>query len=106
MATYSQGISVTWGAVAFEEVTDLQVAYGGGSPRGRSSAWTDDVGTLSVSCLGSANIDTANYGDRKQLVVSGGGVSLTQWALYEQVTAQPELNGVTRFAVTFKLLDG
>ena len=106
MATYSQGISVTWGSVAFEEVTDLQVAYGGGSPKGRSSAWTDDVGTLSVSCLGSANIDTANYGDRKQLVVSGGGVSLTQWALYEQVTAQPELNGVTRFAVTFKLLDG
>ena len=106
MATYSEGISVTWGGVAFSEVTDLQVAYGGGSPKGRSSAWTDDVGTVSVSCLGSANVSTSNYGDRKQLVVSGGGVSLTQWALYEQVTAQPELNGVTRFAVTFKLLDG
>ena len=106
MATLSQGISVTWDAVAFSEVTDIQVAYGGGSAKGRSSAWTDDVGTVSVSCLGTTNISTSRYGDRRQLAISGGGVSLTQWALYEQVTAQPELNGVTRFAVTFKLLDG
>lgn len=106
MATLSQGISVTWDAVPFSEVTDLQVSYGGGAAKGRSSAWTDDLGSVSVSCLGTTNISTSSYGQRKQIVLSGGGVSLTAYALYEQVTVQPELNGVTRFAVTFKLLDG
>lgn len=106
MATLSQGISVTWGAVPFSEVTDLQVSYGGGASKGRSVAWTDDVGTVSLSCLGTTNISTAKYGERNQIAISGGGVSLTSYAVYEQVTAQPELNGVTRFGVTFKLLDG
>lgn len=106
MATHSTGISVTWDAVPFQEVTDLQVSYAGGSPKGRSVVWTDDAGTVSVACLGTANISTAQYGLRKQLVISGGGVSLTSYAVYEQWTAQPELNGVTRYSVSFKLLDG
>lgn len=106
MATHSTGISVTWDAVPFGEITDLQVSYGGGAAKGRSSAWTDEPGTVTVACLGTANISTTKYGERKQLVCSGGGVSLTAYAVYEQVTAQPELNGVTRYAVTFKLLDG
>ncbi len=106
MATLSAGISVSWDSVPFEEVTDLQVQHGGGQPKGRTTAWTDEVGTVSVACLGTTNVSTAKYGDRKSLQISGGGVSLTATAIYEQVTAQPELNGVTRFAVTFRLLDG
>ena len=40
------------------------------------------------------------------LVISGGGVSLTEQAVYEGFTATPELNGVTRYTVTLRLLDG
>lgn len=105
MATHSTGISVTWDSVPFAEVTDLSVSYGG-SPKGRSIAWTDEAGTVTVACLGAANVATSNYGNRAQLVISGGGVSLTTYAVYEQFTMQPELNGVTRYTVTFKLLDG
>jgi hypothetical protein len=106
VATHSTGLSVTWGGVAFAEVTDLQVSYAGGSSKGRSVVWTDDAGSVSVECLGTANISTGEWGLRKSLVVSGAGVSLTSNAVYEGWTAQPELNGVTRYSVTFKLLDG
>ena len=106
MATYSTGISVTFDGTAFAEVTDLSWNYGGAMPKGRSSTWTDDLGGVSVSCLGTANITTAKYGTRADLVVSGGGASLTHKAVYESLSVAPELNGVTRYAVTFRLLDG
>jgi hypothetical protein len=43
---------------------------------------------------------------RKQLVISGGGVNLTSYAVYEGFVMTPEVNGVTRYTVTFNLLDG
>jgi hypothetical protein len=104
VATYSTGISATWGGVAFQEVTDLAWNYGS-EPRGRSVVWTDDVGTVSVTCLGVANLALSEYGLRKDLVLSGGGQSLTSKAIWESVSVSPELNGVTRYTVTFKLLD-
>lgn len=106
MATRSQGISVQWGGVAFDEVTDLQVTHGGGAAKGRSVIWTDSAGTVSVSCFGTTNISTYQYGVRNDLAISGDGVSLTAKAVYEGVTVTPELNGVTRYSVSFKLLDG
>lgn len=105
MATHSSGIAVTWGGVPFAEVTDLQWSYGGGSSKGRSVAWTDDAGSVSLSCLGSANISTANWGDRDTLTITGGGMDLTYVAVFEQVAASAELNGVTRYTATFKILD-
>lgn len=104
MATYSTGITATWGGVAFQEVTDLAWTYGS-EPRGRSVVWTDDVGTVSIACLGVANLSTSEYGLRKQVVLSGGGQSLTSWAIWESLSVTPELNGVTRYTVTLKLLD-
>ena len=106
MATDSVGISVTWGGVAFSEVTGAPAVYGAGPPKGRSTNWTDEVGTVVVTCLGSTNVSKTEYGLRKQLVISGGGVSLTEQAVYEGFTATPEVNGVTRYTVTFRLLDG
>ena len=105
MATNSVGISVTWGGVAFTEVVNVSPQYGGGMPRGRSVVWTDDAGSVTVDCLGSANVSTAEYGLRKQLVISGGGMSLTSQAVYLGFVMRPTLNGVTRYAVTFQLLD-
>ncbi|HSG20249.1 MAG TPA: hypothetical protein VLA31_05715 [Burkholderiaceae bacterium] len=108
MATYSTGVTVSWGGTPFTEVTDLQWSYGGGMPKGRGTGdfrWTDEAGTLSVTCLGAANVSTAEWGLRRQLVVSGGGSSLTSWAVCESVGVAYEVNGVTRYTVTFKLLD-
>lgn len=106
MATFSTGLSVTWGGVAFVEVTAAAPSYAGGPSRGRSIVWTDDAGSCTVECYGSTNVSTAEYGLRKQLVISGGGVYLTHQALYLGFTQTPELNGVTRYSVSFKLLDG
>jgi hypothetical protein len=106
VATYSTGISATFDGTAFVEVTDLSWQYGGGLPKGRSTTWTDEVGSVSIACLGTANISTAKYGTRADLVLSGGGVSLTSKAVYEGLSVTPELDGVTRYTVTFRLLDG
>ena len=106
MATYSTGITAIFDGTAFVEVTGLSWQYGGGLPKGRSTLWTDEVGSVSIACLGTANISTAKYGTRADLVLSGGGVSLTTKAVYESLNVTPELNGLTRYAVTFKILDG
>jgi hypothetical protein len=105
VATYSTGITATWGGVAFQEITDLQWSYGGGPPKGRSIIWTDDVGSVSLTCLNAANMSIAEYGLRKELVLAGGGQVLTRFAIWESVNVVAELNGLTRFTVTFSLLD-
>lgn len=106
MATYSTGVSVTWGGVAFTEVTSAAPTYAGTASKGRSVVWTDDAGSVVVECYGSANVSTSEYGLRKQLVISGGGMSLTSYAVYLGFSMTPELNGVTRYSVRFQLLDG
>jgi hypothetical protein len=110
MATYSTGLSATWGGVAFTEVYELGVPLFGGvrkdrSFSGTSQGWTDEVGDVSISCYGTHNINAQEYGQRKPLVVSGGGVSLTFNAVCTGVSATPEVNGVTRYTFTAKLLD-
>jgi len=104
VATYSTGISVTWNGTPFTEVQELSWNYGG-SREGRALAWTANQGGVSVTCLGSANTGTANFGTRAQLVISGGGSSLTTYAAWESVAVAPERNGVTRYTVSFRILD-
>lgn len=106
MATYSVGISVTWNGIAFQEVTGLSWSYGGSESKGRSVAWTGDAGTVSIECLGTNNTSVSNYGTRAQIVISGGGQALTNYAVWESVSVAAQPNDVTRFTVTLKLLDG
>lgn len=111
MATFSTGISATWGGVPFVEVYELALPLLGGVRKDRSSnmssrGWTDEVGDVSISAYGNTNMTTDEYGKRKPLVVSGGGISLTFNAVCTAVSATPELNGVTRYTFTAKLLDG
>jgi hypothetical protein len=105
VAAYSTGIVATWGTTAFVEVVDLSWTYGGGPSKGRSVVWTDDAGSVSITCLGSANTGIGEYGLRKTLALSGGGQALTLNAVWESLSVAPELNGVTKFTVTFRLLD-
>ena len=106
MAFYSQNVSVTWDGTPFTEVVGLDWSYGGGPSKGRSIPWTDDAGSVTVTTLAGANTATANYGLRRDLAISGGGQSLTVKAVWESVSVANEVNGVTRFTVTFKILDG
>jgi hypothetical protein len=111
MATVSTGITASWGGTEFVEIYELGLPLFGGVRKDRSSSpdsqgWTDEVGDVSVSTYGTANMTTSEYGKRKQLVVSGGGVFLTLNAVCTAVSATPELNGVTRYTFTAKLLDG
>lgn len=106
MATYSTGITATFGVETFAEVTDLAWTYGGSLPKGRDATWTDELGSVTLSCLGSTGMTTANYGARNDLTISGGGANLTCKAVYVGLGVAPELNGVTRYTVTFKILDG
>lgn len=105
MATYSTGVAVTWNSIAFQEVTGLSWTYGGGPSKGRSVRWTDDAGTVAVSCLGTANTSISDYGKRATLSIDGGGQSLTNPAVWESLSVANEVNGVTRYTVTLKLLD-
>jgi hypothetical protein len=105
MATYSTGISATWNGTPFQEITELSWNYGGGPAKGRGAIWTDDVGGVSLTTLNVANVSSSQYGVRGDLVLSGGGQSLTSKAIYEGFSVQPERNGVTRFTVNFRLLD-
>lgn len=106
MASYSSSVAVTWGGTPFTEVVGLDWQYAGGPSKGRSVVWTDEAGSVTVTTLGSANTSAAEYGLRRQLVISGGGQSLTSNAVWESLSVANEVNGVTRFTVTFKLLDG
>jgi hypothetical protein len=105
VATYSTGITATWGGTPFVEVVDLSWTYAGGPSKGRTVVWTDNAGSVSITCLGSANTGIGEYGLRKQLALAGGGQSLTLNAVWESLAVSPEVNGVTRFTVTFRLLD-
>jgi len=105
VATYSTGISATWGSVTFAEMQSLSWNYGGGGARGRTAPWSDEIGTVSLQCLDATGITTANVGVLQQLVISGGGCGLTVQAVYEGVSVDAELNGVTKYTVTFRILD-
>lgn len=105
MATISSGITATWGGTTFTEVVDLSWSYGGALPKGRNDRWTDELGEVSITCLGTANTSTSEYGHRKTIAITGGGASLTHHAVWEAMSVAPELNGVTKYTITFRLVD-
>jgi hypothetical protein len=105
VATHSTNVQASWGGVPFSEIIDLSWQYGGGMPKGRGVNWTDERGSLTLTCLGATNISTAEHGTAKLLSVSGGGADLTLYAIYESLSVAPELNGITRYTATFKFLD-
>lgn len=100
MATSSQGLSIAWGTATFQEVRSFAWNYGGGSI-GRESS---EIGRAVVVCLGTANTAITNHGQRKQLVATGGGHNLTVDAIWDSVSATAEVNDVSSFTVSFRLV--
>lgn len=102
MASYSTGIVFTFGSSTATEVVGLSWTWGGGLPKGRSVVWTDDAGSVTIETLSATS--TGLYGTRGTLTISGGGMGLTCTACCTSVSAAAELNGVTRYATTFTII--
>lgn len=103
MATYASGVTATWDGTAFGEVAELTVTHGGSLPLARASTWTLDVGTIEMTCLHTANISTARYGQRGIVTIAGGGLGYTGTAVLEKFTLTGVVNDVARYAVTLRL---
>lgn len=103
MATYSAGIAVTWEGSSFSQVTAATHSLGG-ARKGRSAVWFGDAGSATVEALDSSMVSASYAGTTGTLVIIGGGINLTCPAIYESCGATPEVNGVTRYTVNFKLL--
>ena len=95
---------MSWGGTPFVEVQELSWSYGG-SRTGRAVAWSAEQGSVAVTCLDATNTNVSNFGTRDQLVITGGGSALTTYAIWESVAVAPGRNGVTKYTVTFRILD-
>lgn len=101
MAIYSQGCTVSFPGASFLEVTSVQVDLGGGMAIGRTeTAYAQSGGSVTVEALGGS----WTYGAYGQLLISGGGASLTRNAVCTGVSATAATNDVTRYSVTFELI--
>ena len=101
MATYSQGCTVSFTGATFSGVTSVQLDAGGGLAIGRGdSAYAQSGGSVTVEALGGSWV----YGAYGQIVIAGGGISLTRNAVCTGVTATAAANDVTRYSVTFELI--
>lgn len=113
MADICAGLTVTWGNDAFEEVTSIKVDATRGLPVGRDAIWSLDLGTITIECLGSANVSPAEYGKRRVLVIEGdetgkaggGGITWYGDCIYQSYQATATVNDVAKYVVTFKILD-
>ena len=102
MASPSTGVTLTFSGAAFTEVVGLSWTWGGGMSKGRSIEWTDDAGSVTIESLGGGN--TGLYGIRGTLTITGGVMGLTDTACCTSVSAEAELNGVTRYTTEFKII--
>jgi len=107
VANYSTGVSVAWNGITFQEVYSLSWSHGGerqdrGS--GSSTGWTPSPGAITIGCYHSAGASTGNLGKVGAVSISGGGISASGNAVFESVNFEPELNGVTRYTITLKVL--
>lgn len=104
MATYSTGISATWGSVTFTEITGLSWTYGGENVLRGAGLFNFSHGSVSLVALGTTPT-IANIGQRNTLTITGGGVGLTIKAVCKSVSVAPELNNVTRTTVEFDIFE-
>jgi hypothetical protein len=92
---------VSFTGATFSQVTSVQLDIGGGIAIGRDApAYAQSGGSVIVEALGGSY----TYGAYGQLLISGGGISLTRNAVCTGVSATAAANDVTRYSVTFELI--
>jgi hypothetical protein len=109
MANVCTGVTITWGGQTLGEVTEVESTRGGSLPIGRGSsastaAYAFDAGTIEVKCLGTANLSMAEYGLKKALVLTGGGLTYSTKAICQTYRMTGKVNDVARYAATFKVV--
>lgn len=108
MATPCAGVTATWAAsggssVAFSEVFDVKVNLGGGLPAARDGTWTLEMGTVEVSCFGTANTSQADLFKKGTLTFSGGGLNVAVRAIMVGANTAGTVNDVARYTVRFNV---
>lgn len=127
MGIPTAGVTATWNGTAFGSLVELRSNLGGGLPQNRgtggatsgpyaslqaiTAGWSVDVGSIEVLALGTAAMDTRQWG-RKAVLAFGGtakqgtatvSVLFTTKAVCQSLTAQAATNDVWRFNGVFKL---
>jgi hypothetical protein len=102
VATYSTGITATFGSATLNEMTALSWNYGSGMPIGRGIVFQPVLGQITIETIGSAS--TSLYGLREDMAITGGGVNLTCTAVCTDLAVTAEVNGIARYAYTFDIL--
>ena len=107
MATYSTGISATYGARVFKEITNVEVTVQSGPDRARAANehWTDNNGGATFTTLDQGDVGGHVWGAVDDLIIDGGAMSINAQAMYDGFTAVSELNGVTKYTISFKFLE-
>ena len=108
MAIACTGVTATWGGLTLGEVVEIDVTKGGSLPIGRGStvstgAWAIDAGTIEMKCLSTANLSMAEYGLKKPLAFTGGGLTFSTKAICQTLRMSGKVNDVARYAATFKI---
>lgn len=115
MANVSQGTTATWGSVTLGEVVSVSVDGVSAdtvevTPRTQASrhkAFSPadvDLGSVSVTCRGSAGMSTTNVGLTNTLSISGPGVSFSfTKAIYERLGWSASVGELQTYSVTFKV---
>lgn len=107
MATYSTGITVTWNSKTFVEVFGVSWQHGGqrrDRGAGTSEGWTPEPGSVTFSCFSATGITLADFGKLATVAITGGGMDYNGYAVLETASADAELNGVTRYNISLKVI--
>lgn len=112
MAIPCTGVTITWGGLSLGEVTEIESTRGGSLPLSRgptataaaAAPWTFDAGTIEVKCLSTANLSASQYGLKKSLAFTGGGLTYSTKAICQTLRMTGKVNDVARYAATFKVV--
>jgi hypothetical protein len=104
MAIPCAGVTATWGGQALGELVEVEVTCGGSLPIGRAAAYSVDAGTIEVKCLSTVSLSVAEYGLKKALAFTGGGLAFSTKAICQTLRLSGKVNDVARYAATFKIV--
>jgi hypothetical protein len=112
MAIPAQGMTITWGGSALQEVSEISIDQERGLPLARAGAWTLDLGTIRIASFSTASLPVSDYGVIRTLSVtcppstSGGSLTLFSGpALLQNRRVSVAANDAVRFDHLFKIMD-
>lgn len=95
-------MSVFFDGTEITGIRSLDSSWASGYSKGRSIWWTDDSGEVSITYLGNGP-STFEWNTTGQLVINGGGISLSAQAVCGQVSASASANDIVTKKVKFKI---